>query len=135
SMRAVMRPSMLVSSVADVKGESPSWLSGRSVVAVAAIARPERFLADLERSGARIDQAILNRDHHRYEEPDGVEIDRAAAASPGSIVVTTEKDLVKLTHLRPRLRMLALRVEIEMQDRRDEQALTALLLRPFGKAG
>lgn len=128
-IRAAMRPSMLVSSVADVSGHSPSWLSGRDVVAVAAIARPERFLDDLSRAGARIVKAIVRRDHHRYDESDGVEIDRAVTASPASVVVTTEKDLVKLTHLRPRLRMLALRIELEIESRRDENTLIGLVTR------
>src|SRR6185369_3246043 len=128
-IRAAMRPSMLVSSVADVSGDAPSWLSGREIVAVAGIARPERFLDDLSRAGARVTAAIVRRDHHRYDEPDGAEIDRAVASSPGAVVVTTEKDLVKLTHLRPRLGMLALRVELELESRKDENTLIGLVTR------
>lgn len=125
---ARLRATMLVSAVTDAGGYDPSWLDGRRVIAVAAIARPERFLADLERAGARVVAEVLRRDHHRYDERDGAAIDAAVAANAGAAVVTTEKDLVKLAHLRPRLAMLALRVEIEMDRPSDEVELVRMLI-------
>jgi tetraacyldisaccharide 4'-kinase len=94
-LRAEARPSMLVASVGDESGEDLSRLAGCRVAAVAAIARPERFLADLERLGAKVESLVLRRDHHRYEAADLREI--AAAAAKADLVVTTEKDLVKLS--------------------------------------
>lgn len=107
-------PGLLVSSVTDRGGEAPESLSGLRVVAVAAIARPERFLADLEGLGARVVATVLRRDHHRYDGGDLREIGGAAVSA--DLVVTTEKDLVKLTggaRWRERLRALRLAVRVE----------------------
>lgn len=114
-VRAKGRPCALVSDVADPGGEDPSTLAGRRVVAVAAIARPERFLASLEGLGARIVATVLRRDHHRYDAGDLREI--AAAASSADLVVTTEKDLVKLGSVPGMVGPLrALRIELLMDD-------------------
>lgn len=126
---AFSRASILVSAVTDTEGEEPSSLAGRRVVAVAAIARPGRFLADLERTGARIVAKVLRRDHHHYDDADRREIDAAAASA--DLVVTTEKDLVKLAYpARPgggdmacHDRMRALRIEVQFDRRQDEAAL------------
>ena len=69
-------------------------LAGARVVAVAGVARPDRFAATLEACGARVVDRLLFPDHHDYygrrrrRHPHG----RAARAT----LVTTEKDLVKL---------------------------------------
>lgn len=114
-VRAEARASTLVASASDATGEDAARLSGLRVAAVAAIARPERFLADLQRLGARVVATVIRRDHHRYDGNDLREI--AAAAANADLVVTTEKDLVKLAAARdlaPRLR--ALRVDVTVPD-------------------
>ncbi|MFN2375357.1 MAG: tetraacyldisaccharide 4'-kinase [Candidatus Binatia bacterium] len=108
------KPEMLVSSVGDEHGEDPSRLAGRRVVAVAAIARPGRFLADLEACGADVVASVLRRDHHLFDADDRREIDEAAAQA--DLVVTTEKDLVKLAGSRPHPRWRALRIAVEVDD-------------------
>lgn len=114
ALRCRMRPSTLVAAVHDREGESPSALRGRRVVAVAAVARPGRFLGDLEDCGARVVSTFLRRDHHAWDAADLREI--AAAAAHADLVVTTEKDLVKLGGLEPGVGLLALRTEVDVEE-------------------
>lgn len=69
-------------------------LVGKHVVAVVGIARPERFYELLRQSGAEIDEVFEFGDHHRYTAADWQRIARRGHSS--DLVVTTEKDLVKL---------------------------------------
>jgi tetraacyldisaccharide 4'-kinase len=71
---------------------------GRSlrVVAVAAIARPDRFFNALRSLGYDVTREIAFRDHHWFTRADIARIERAAADSAADLVVTTEKDAVRL---------------------------------------
>jgi tetraacyldisaccharide 4'-kinase len=86
-------------------------LQGQSVAALAGIARPARFVAQLERLGACVREARLLDDHHAYEPRDVAWIEAAAQRGP---VVTTEKDLVKLVETNDSPPVLALRVTVEV---------------------
>lgn len=114
ALEARTKPALLVSSVGDEHGEDLSHLAGRRVVAVAAIARPGRFLADLEACGAEVVARVLRRDHHFFDADDRREIDRAAARA--DLVVTTEKDLVKLAAAGSPAQWRALRIAVEVDD-------------------
>jgi tetraacyldisaccharide 4'-kinase len=93
--------------------ESPATLAGTAVVAVAGVARPERFVATLERCGARVTARLVFPDHHAYSAADVAALARAARAGT---LVTTEKDLVKLAG-RPGLEGLrALRVTLAVEE-------------------
>lgn len=70
-------------------------LRGRSVVAVAAIARPDSFRTTLEELGATVADSLWFRDHHEYSAHDARQITERARALDAT-VVTTEKDAVKL---------------------------------------
>jgi tetraacyldisaccharide 4'-kinase len=88
-------------------------LTGARVVAVAGIARPERFAATLERCGARVVERLFFPDHHDYSASDVAGIVAAGRTGP---LVTTEKDLVKLAG-RPGLEdVRALRIALEVDD-------------------
>jgi tetraacyldisaccharide 4'-kinase len=71
------------------------WLRGRRVVAVAALATPEPFLAQLRHAGAEV-EARLYADHHEFT-PE--EADRVRAAAGERRIVMTLKDAVKLRRL------------------------------------
>ena len=71
-------------------------LTSRPVIAVAGIADPSSFKAQLAAAGAHV-QLMAYQDHHRYAPADVERLARAARA--GDNVVVTEKDAVKL---RPR---------------------------------
>ena len=65
------------------------------VVAVAGIARPERFFHALRRQGVQVVRSFAFRDHHWYSRADVEQVERAAAELDAS-VVTTEKDAMRL---------------------------------------
>jgi tetraacyldisaccharide 4'-kinase len=97
-------------------------LDGATVVAVSGVARPERFAALLAGCGARVRRHIVFPDHHSYASMD---VAGLIAASAEGLLVTTEKDLVKLAEI-PGLRALhALRVQLVVER---AEALVDLLL-------
>src|SRR5262249_17424887 len=99
-------------------------LPRRGVVAVAGVARPERFWALLDRLGVECTARLRFPDHHPYGAEEVARI--RAAAGP---VVTTEKDLVKLVR-RPGAEALdlhAVRIEVAVEG---GERLVDLLLAP-----
>jgi tetraacyldisaccharide 4'-kinase len=89
---------------------------GRRVVAVAGIARPERFFGALRVEGWEVVTELVFRDHHWFTERDVAAIERAALDAKADLVMTTEKDAVRL-HLvagsAPAWAFLPMHVEIE----------------------
>jgi tetraacyldisaccharide 4'-kinase len=69
---------------------------GSAVVAVAAIARPERFLDSIRRQQLRVTEVIALADHHRYPERSLRRIEDAWHRTRADAVLTTSKDRVKL---------------------------------------
>lgn len=67
------------------------------VFLVTGIARPERFEADIAAAGWQIAGALAFRDHHPYDARDIRKITAAARAARCAIVLTTEKDAVRLS--------------------------------------
>jgi len=123
--RGRMRATALVRAVGDRWVEEPlAVLEGRTVVAVAGIARPDRFFASLERLGARVRTTMTFPDHHRYGAD---EIGRIGKELTERLVVTTEKDLVKLAPVPGLEPVRALRMSLEVDD---GPALVDLLTRP-----
>lgn len=93
--------------------ESPT--EGEKALLVTAIARPERVAASAAEAGFHLLDHRTFRDHHRYSPADAAEILRAAHELGADVVLTTEKDAVKLERfpsLRPLLRILPVEVEI-----------------------
>jgi tetraacyldisaccharide 4'-kinase len=111
--RGALRPTALVRAEGERWVEEPlAGLAGAPVVAVAGIARPERFAAALAGGGAVVREALRFPDHHVYGDADVAAIARAGR---GATVVTTEKDLTKLAG-RPGLAALrALRVALAVE--------------------
>jgi tetraacyldisaccharide 4'-kinase len=66
------------------------------VFVVAAIARPDRFVADVAAAGWEISGVLSFRDHHRFDARDVARIDAEARAKGSAVVLTTEKDAVRL---------------------------------------
>lgn len=91
------RPTML----ADEQGrtEEISQLSGATVVAFAGIGNPDGFVQTLSQLGAKPIRTIRYPDHHRYTVSDCREISHTAQLVGAEFLVTTEKDMVKLTRL------------------------------------
>jgi tetraacyldisaccharide 4'-kinase len=93
------------------------WTDPGEVVALAGIAAPDRFVRTLEAAGWCVGDLIGFRDHHRYSRRD---LDRIATVARGRVVVTTEKDAVRLLQLRPlavRMAAVPLVATVEPADR------------------
>jgi tetraacyldisaccharide 4'-kinase len=74
---------------------------GDPVVAVAGIASPAGFFADLRANGWNVVRAMAFADHHRYTSRDVARLMAEASQSGAARIVTTEKDLVRLLPFRP----------------------------------
>jgi tetraacyldisaccharide 4'-kinase len=68
--------------------------TGKNVFAFAGIGRPEKFMASLEDAGAIATGSCFFADHHSYSEE---EILQLKAIAGEAMLVTTEKDFVRLT--------------------------------------
>ena len=74
----------------------PSALKGLTAYAFSGIARPDRFESDLGDLGVRLGGARRFADHHRFDSRDLEAIVRAARAARAEVLVTTEKDLIRI---------------------------------------
>lgn len=80
---------------AGLRPSAPDRFKGRSVFAMAGIGRPDKFFHTLEAMGARIVGTKSFPDHHRYTLLE-LEAVKRIAANSGALLVTTEKDLVRI---------------------------------------
>jgi tetraacyldisaccharide 4'-kinase len=136
-MRAALRPRALVQAAPAGWSEGPAALPGRRVVAVSGLANPSGFYRMLRALEADLVGVLEYPDHHVYTPGDWQSI--VAATRDGAVVVTTEKDLVKLERFPfQRDSLYALRLEVAM-DLDDETRLLAMIIgergRPRAAAG
>jgi len=69
---------------------------GAPVFVAAGIARPDRFVADIAAAGWEVAGLLTFRDHHPFDARDIARIAAAAKSAAAAIVLTTEKDAVRL---------------------------------------
>jgi tetraacyldisaccharide 4'-kinase len=103
----------------------------RKVLAFAGIADPAKFFATLTAAGIQIANRASFPDHHRFSAADALDL-VAQARADNLMLLTTEKDLVRLTG-EPELQPLAahasalpVRLVIDGQDRLREMILKAM---------
>ena len=77
-------------------GHAAAVRAGARVFAVAGIARPARFFSDLTAAGWQLAGTLSFRDHHPYGPRDIARIQAAARSAGAAIVLTTDKDAVRL---------------------------------------
>jgi tetraacyldisaccharide 4'-kinase len=75
---------------------APTALKGLNAYALSGIARPRRFETDLSALGVRVAAARHFPDHHRFRTRDLEEAVAAARSVSAEVLVTTEKDLVRI---------------------------------------
>jgi tetraacyldisaccharide 4'-kinase len=106
---------VVVAAGEDLVDDDLATLPRRDVVAVAGVARPERFFGLLDRLGVGVVERVRYADHHAYDAADVARLRelRRGGARP---IVTTEKDLVKLSRLpgAAALEPRALRIAVEV---------------------
>jgi tetraacyldisaccharide 4'-kinase len=98
---------------AELFGENAAFFSSRRTIgdglppagtrlfAVAGIASPERFFADLRTLGCTVVATRVFRDHHPYVRAELDALAAQAAAAGAHAIVTTEKDFVRMLPYRP----------------------------------
>jgi tetraacyldisaccharide 4'-kinase len=86
------------------------------VLALAAIAHPDLFVANAREAGAEVGATLFFPDHHEYSEED-LDLIRRVAAGRG--VVTTAKDMVKLALLANDLELWILEQEVVVEEGAD----------------
>jgi tetraacyldisaccharide 4'-kinase len=113
---------------AALRSTAPERFAGRSVFAMAGIGRPEKFFRMLEALGARVIGTRAFPDHHRYTLLE-IEAVKRIAANAGALLVTTEKDFVRIEPNR-REGMLAVPVHAVFADNPGLDTLLDRLARP-----
>lgn len=116
------------------EAQAAGRLSGRKVVALSGIGRPEKFRTTLEALGATVATERAFGDHHAYTAADITAV-VAEARSGDLLVATTEKDMTKLAVLWPdaerqRLVVLPVRLVFDAPER-----IGSLLAAASGPAG
>ncbi|MEE8348028.1 MAG: tetraacyldisaccharide 4'-kinase [Acidobacteriota bacterium] len=91
-----------VTSTYDLKTGKPRPIRdfmGKRVLALAAIGNPQVFIHDLEHYQMKIQDSFIFRDHHDYTQNDLDDVLGRLADHQAEMVITTEKDSVRLEHL------------------------------------
>jgi tetraacyldisaccharide 4'-kinase len=113
TLHATLRPKALIHSEQGNWTEAPIAMAGRRVLAVSGLADPSGFYAMLHEIDTDMVGVLEYPDHHVYTPSDWQTIVKAAADA--DIVLTTEKDLVKLEKFPfARDSLYALRLEVVM---------------------
>jgi tetraacyldisaccharide 4'-kinase len=112
--------------------------AGRDVVAFAGIGRPQKFFATLDACGANVVRTRSFPDHHPFAAAEiGALV--AEAAAEHLTLVTTEKDLVRITDLGDAAsggdRIQSLPVRLAFEDGRALRELLAARLSTAGAGG
>lgn len=109
------QPKRLCACFGDLPDIELSALKKRRVATFSGIATPDKFEEFVRRYGAQI---VYNRrffDHHRFTEKDLNEVFEGARIAGAEFVITTEKDMVRLSReLKSPLPIYYLRLEIEI---------------------
>lgn len=104
-----------------------SMLRGARTLAFSGIARPKSFTSLLKDLGAHIIEEFTFPDHYAFRKSDLAAIFQKAADSRVGLIMTTEKDAVRLRALKPE-GVWALRIELTMVEREEwEQFLNERL--------
>jgi tetraacyldisaccharide 4'-kinase len=89
------------------------FLAGKQVFAFAGIARPDSFISLLRSLGTVITGTSVYQDHHAYSTPDLTNLVRQAGECGSAILVTTEKDGVRLRDMAQE-GIWAVRIDLEV---------------------
>jgi tetraacyldisaccharide 4'-kinase len=95
-----------------------SSLRGTKVLALAGIARPASFFALLQSLGAEVVTSCVYPDHFDYQKTDLATVFRQAADAKINMIVTTEKDAVRIKDMHAD-GIWALRIELAVTEREE----------------
>jgi tetraacyldisaccharide 4'-kinase len=100
-------------------------------LAFCGIARPEQFFSSVAAAGACLTRHIAFPDHHRFTAKDIRKLDIAVLRSGARVLLTTEKDLVRMGKLQSARPLLTARLTIEIED---EQGAAEWLIKRLSEA-
>jgi tetraacyldisaccharide 4'-kinase len=100
-------------------------LAFKMATPVCGIANPFSFIDTLTGLGVKLGSPLVFPDHHAYGEKEINEIEKAAAAT--GVVITTEKDGVKLKGMVKGAKVYALRIDAELDPERFTNYLAPIL--------
>jgi len=127
-LRARLLPLALTHSESGKWCAAPLMVDGRRVVAVSAVANSTAFHAMISALGAKLLRTLDYPDHHEYSPGDWQNI--LAAARQAEMLITTEKDLVKLERFASaELPLYALRLTVAMEAHDERQLLSLIMER------
>jgi len=100
-------------------------LKGKQAVAFCGIAQPESFRSMLENLGVNVSSMMYFQDHHPYSDSDIGRIVAEQERSKAEYIVTTEKDLARLSSsgLAERYPLFCLEVEVTIHQEKEWNAL------------
>lgn len=123
------QPKRLCAVFGDLPDIELDEMNGRRVATFSGIATPDKFEEFVRRYGAQIAYNRRFSDHHRFTDKDLNEVFSGAMRANVEFIVTTEKDMVRLSRdLKPPLPIYYLRLEIEILSAHDsfESAVTRI---------
>ncbi|MBN2542257.1 tetraacyldisaccharide 4'-kinase [bacterium] len=88
----------------------------RRALAFAGIADPKSFLNTLTHFGVEVAGVKWFLDHHKYTQADIDDIRRDSQRCGAEIIVTTQKDAVKLTNIEPKPRIYYLKIGFKLRE-------------------
>jgi len=111
-------------------------IKGKDIVALCGIGNPDYFIKTLEKLGAAVKAQILFQDHHPYDFTDLEYVSKKCQDASTSMIVTTEKDMIKLKPLIQRhalafesLQIKFSALEIRLEILQDEDKFAELIWR------
>ncbi|MEA2013905.1 MAG: tetraacyldisaccharide 4'-kinase [Thermodesulfobacteriota bacterium] len=118
--QACRRPVSLIGGEAG-DASSLDYLYGKKIIAFAGIARPDSFKKTIESVGGEVIVFLSFPDHHVYTQGDLIKIRKEASQCSAQVILTTEKDGIKLIDYSDFLRdIYLLRIEMEVSTSRGE---------------
>jgi tetraacyldisaccharide 4'-kinase len=112
---------------------SPEQIRGWNCYLFCAIGNPDAFSLNIEKLGAHVLGHKYFRDHHLYTKEDLRKIEDAARKAGASILLTTQKDMVRIKEYQATLSLPLYYAKLELilyQEEEFFQALKNLLINP-----
>ena len=101
----------------DIKSQEEmnlGFIKGKKVAIFSGIAYPESFEGTIKEQGAEIIYTKRFLDHHRFSKGEIMTVFMEAFASGAEMILTTEKDAVRLPKIFPKIPLYYLRLEIDL---------------------
>lgn len=97
-------------------------LEGKRVYAFCGIGNPQAFFHTLQRTGANLAGTKFYDDHHHYNKTDIDEIERDSRKKGAELIITTEKDYIKLVgeNLKSEAGFCMLKIEMDFVSGREQ---------------